>query len=218
MITEDELEFRYMYHFLQKWMHEKYHLDEFGAMDTTKNATLSVVDVNPYRGQLGYHLKSSFDRDFKLSAFSNNVDNIDRIKTSTNDVFNKIGYYDITKNGGKLPFNKKVDILIGIHALDNLDKETGLKFLDEVKRVSHNAIITMPNNKVWSHKDLKTNGDWFVRGFGWNFPKNRNPTTLDTIMSPIVFGFSKYKFYFWARTLFAVYEGSPMDVVQEKIQ
>jgi len=199
-------------------MHEKYHLDEFGAMDTTKEATLSIVDVNPYCGQLGYHLKSSFDRDFKLLGFSNNVDNINKIKTLTNGVFNKIGYYDISKNGGKLPFDKRVDILIGVHALDTLDKETGLKFLDEVKRVSHNAIITIPNNKIWSHKDLKKNGDWSIRGFGWNFPKNRNPTTLDTVMSPIVFGFSKFKFYFWARTFFAVYEGGSMDVIQEPIQ
>lgn len=218
MITEDGLEFRYMYHFLQKWMQQKYHLDEFGAMDTSKDATLSILDTNPYRGQLGYHLKASYDRSFKLLAFSNNVGHIDRIKNSTNGIFNKIGYYDISKHGGKLPFDKKVDILIGIHTLDNLSKETGLKFLDECKRVAHNAIITIPNNKVWSYKDLKKNGDWFVRGFGWNFPKNRNPTTLDTIMSPIVFGFSRYKFYFWARTLFAVYEGGSMNTVQEGIQ
>jgi hypothetical protein len=199
-------------------MQQKYHLDEFGAMDTSKDATLSILDTNPYRGQLGYHLKASYDRSFKLLAFSNNVGHIDRIKNSTNGIFNKIGYYDISKHGGKLPFDKKVDILIGIHTLDNLSKETGLKFLDECKRVAHNAIITIPNNKVWSYKDLKKNGDWFVRGFGWNFPKNRNPTTLDTIMSPIVFGFSRYKFYFWARTLFAVYEGGSMDTVQEGIQ
>jgi len=206
-----------MYHFLQKWLTDKYHRDEFGAMDTSKDTKLSVVDVNPYCGQLGYHLKASYDRDFELLGFSNNTDNIKKIKSMTN-AFNNIGYYDITKNGGKLPFSKKIDILIGIHALDNLDKETGLKFLDEVKRVSHNAIITMPNNKVWSHKDLKANGDWVIRGFGWNFPKNRNPTTLDTIMSPIVFGFSKFKFYFWARTLFGVYQGSAMDEIQEPIQ
>ena len=217
MITEDGLEFRYMYHFLQKWMNDKYHRDDFGAMDTNKESMLTIVDVNPYRGQLGYHLKSSFDREFNLSGFSSNVENIDKIKGMTN-AFDNIGYYDIVKHGGKLPFDKKVDILIGVHALDNLDKEIGLKFLDEVKRVSHNAIITMPNNKFWSHKDLKANGDWFVRGFGWNFPKNRNPTTLDTIMSPIVFGFSKYKFYFWAKTFFGVYEGSAMDEKQEKIQ
>jgi hypothetical protein len=217
MITEDGLEFRYMYHFLQKWLTDKYHRDDFGAMDTSKDTKLSVVDVNPYRGQLGYHLKSSYDRDFELLGFSNNTDNIKKIKSMTN-VFNKIGYYDITKNSGKLPFDKKVDILIGVHALDNLDKETGLKFLDEVKRVSHNAIITIPNNKIWSYKDLKTNGDWSIRGFGWNFPKNRNPTTLDTIMSPIVFGFSKYKFYFWARTIFGVYEGSSMNEIQGSIQ
>ena len=207
-----------MYHFLQKWMTEKYHLDEFGAMDTKKDAQLTIIDTNPYRGQLGYHLKSSFDRDFNLMGFSTNVENIDRIKSSTNGIFDKIGYYDISKNGGKLPFNKKVDILIGIHTLDSLDKQVGLKFLDECKRVAHSAIITIPNNGIWSNKDLKKNGDWIVRGFGWNFPKNRNPTTLDTIMSPIVFGFSRFKFYFWARTLFAVYEGNPMDTIQRKVQ
>ena len=48
---------------------------------------------------------------FLKTLLSNNIDNIRKIKGMTN-VFDNIGYYDIVKHGGKLPFDKKVDIFL----------------------------------------------------------------------------------------------------------
>ena len=104
-----------------------------------------------------------------------------------------------------------------MNTLDNLPKDLGQIFLSETKRVAHNIIIGVANH-VWKFKDFKKDGDWTVRAFGLNIPKNRNPTTLDNIVSPWTFGYSKFGFYFWSRNLFAVYQGEQYQTVEKKLQ
>ena len=116
-----------------------------------------------------------------------------------------IGYFNYED---KLPFqNNTIDLILAIGFINNKWEKSHVEnFLSEVKRVSHNAIITIPS-KIIPAKQLKKDGEWFIRSFGFNFPKNRKPTTFDHFMEPITFGLSKYNTYRWAKEYFCLYGG-----------
>ena len=217
IITSDGLEYRYLYHHLDFWIKTKLPKDEYGNLDTN-GKSLQILDCDIGNGALGYNLRCIYPNyNFNLDGFDTNADNLKHLETLGN-AYNESGYYDIVAKGGELPYdNNSIDILIATNTLDNLHKDIGKNFLSEVKRVSHNAIIIVANH-IWRFKDFKQDKDWVVRAFGLNIPKHRNPTTLDTIVSPWTFGFSKFGFYFWSRTLFATYEGEQYKTVKEKIQ
>lgn len=217
IITSDGLEYRYLYHHLDSWIKTKSPKDEYGNLDTNSKS-LQILECDIENGSLGYNLRCNYpDYNFKLDGFSSNADTLKHLET-LGSAYDESGYYNIMSKAGDLPYeDKSIDILIATNTLDNLGKDIGNNFLTEIKRVSHNAIVLVANN-VWRYKDFKQDKDWTVRGFGLNIPKNRDPTTLDNIVSPWTFGYSKFGFYFWSRTLFAVYEGKQYKTVEEKIQ
>jgi hypothetical protein len=217
IITSDGLEYRYLYHHLDSWIKTKLPKDEYGNLDTN-GKSLQILECDIENGSLGYNLRCDYlDYNFNLDGFGTNARNIKYLDKLGNP-YDECGYYNIKDENGILPYeNNSIDILISTSTLDNLQKDIGNIFLSEVKRVSHNAIVLVTNH-IWKYKDFKKDRDWKVHAFGLNIPKRRNPTTLDTIVSPWTFGFSKFGFYFWSRTLFATYEGEQYKTVKEKIQ
>jgi hypothetical protein len=217
IITSDGLEYRYLYHHLDNWIKTKNSKDKYGNLDI-KGPPLQILECDIGNGSLGYNLKCAYrDYNFQLDGFSTSADSINHIK-NLGTAYDNSGYYNLRAKEGILPYDDgSVDVLIAIDTLDALPKDIGKIFLSEVKRVSHNAIILVANH-IWKFKDFKEDKDWKVHGFGLNIPKNRNPTTLDSIISPWTFGYSKYGFYFWSRTLFAVYQGQQYQTVESKLQ
>ena len=217
IITSDGLEYRYLYHHLDSWLKNKVSKDEYGNIDTN-GRPLQILECDIENGTLGFNLKCNYPKNnFILDGFSSNAEKLKRLDT-LGKAYDNSGYYNIQTQNGKLPYDdKSVDILISINTLDNLPKDLGQIFLSETKRIAHNIIIIV-TNKVWKQKDFKKDGDWTVRGFGLNIPKNRNPTTLDNIVSPWTFGYSIFGFYFWSRNLFAVYQGEQYQTVEKKLQ
>jgi len=198
-------------------MNTKSPKDEYGNLDT-QGLPLQILECDIDNGSLGFNLKSIYpSHNFQLDGFSLDGKAIKQINDLGN-AYDNSGYYNLLTKNGKLPYEDgSIDILIATNTLDNLPKDIGQIFLSEVKRVSHNAIV-IATNHIWKYKDFKKDKDWTVRGFGLNIPKRRNPTTLDNIVSPWTFGFSKFGFYLWSRTLFAVYQGQQYKKVDTSLQ
>jgi len=199
---------RYVFHTIDKLLSETTHRDEFGDIDlasiTNGDNKITILDIGCGRGSWAYHLRAHYShRNLNIMGFDIDEDAIKFSQSKGN--YDNIGYHDVSS--GEIPLgNKSVDITLAIGVMDDMAKQNGLEFLSELKRISHNAIVTVPNT-LWKAKDIKNNGNWFLRSFGFNIPKNRRPTLLDHFMDPIVFGLSRYKTHFWAREHFCWYGG-----------
>jgi|LUML01.1.fsa_nt_gb ubiquinone/menaquinone biosynthesis C-methylase UbiE len=194
---------RYVYHNIDEILGTLSHKDEFGNLEIG-NHQIKILDVGCGQGTWAYHLRAKYpEHDLHISGFDFQEDSIEF--SQNRNIYDNIGYFNYED---KLPFqNNTIDLILAIGFINNKWEKSHVEnFLSEVKRVSHNAIITIPS-KIIPAKQLKKDGEWFIRSFGFNFPKNRKPTTFDHFMEPITFGLSKYNTYWWAKEYFCLYGG-----------
>lgn len=194
---------RYVYHNIDEILSELSHKDEYGNLDIGNNK-IKILDIGCGQGTWAYHLRAKYpEHDLDISGFDFNEDSVEF--SQKRDVYDNLGYFDYQD---KLPFeNNTIDLILAIGFVNNKwSKDQIENFLSELKRVSHNALVTIPT-KILSSKEIKKGGEWFIRSFGFDFPKNRKPTTFDHFMEPITFGLSKYNTYWWAKEYFLSYRG-----------
>tara|TARA_R110000824_G_scaffold218659_1_gene405382 strand:+ start:393 stop:1073 length:681 start_codon:yes stop_codon:yes gene_type:complete len=196
---------RYVFHNLSTWFPALIHKDEYGNIDMD-DSTLRIGDIGCGKGKWGYLLRASYPGDFTLSGFDNDEDSVEFIRQRTN-VYDSVGYFDYED---KLPYtDKSLDVAIAIGFVDktwSISKIT--HFFKEMERISHHSIVTVPHVKGLKPKDIRITGQWIIRSFGFNIPKDRKPTTLDSIMNPFVFGFSKYNVHFWGSEFFCTLDNT----------
>ena len=194
---------RYVYHNIDTVFSELSHRDEYGNLEIGNNK-IKILDIGCGQGTWAYHLRAKYsEHDLDISGFDFNEDSVEF--SQKRDVYDNIGYFNYEN---KLPFeNNTIDLILAIGFVNNQwSKDQIENFLSEIKRVSHNAMVTIPV-KILPPKQLRKNGEWAVRSFGFNLPKNRKPTTFDNFMEPIVFGLSKYNTYWWAKEYFCIFKG-----------
>ena len=196
---------RYVFHNLSTWFPTLNHKDEYGNIDMN-DSTIRIGDIGCGNGKWGYLLRASYPGNFKLSGFDNNEDSIEFIRQRTN-AYDSVGYFDYED---KLPYeDKSLDIALAIGFVDKTwSVNQIIHFLKEIERISHHCIVTVPNIKGLNIKKIRKTGQWIVRSFGFNIPNGRKPTTLDSVMNPIVFGFSKFNVFFWGKEFFCTLDNT----------
>lgn len=210
---------RYVFHHLDALLQETTHKDEFGNIDLQKlqkkEDKIRILDIGCGTGAWGYHIRTKYPNlNIELMGFD--IDEESMVYPQEKNIYDTLGFYDARE--GTLPFdNKSLDIVIACGFMNSLSRRSGVVFLSELKRISHSAIVTVPNT-LWKVKDIKKSGNWNIRSFGLNIPKNRRPTLFDHFMDPIIFGFSRYKTYFWAKEHFCWFQGeSEMPTIERSV-